>query len=170
MKSLIPTGDLETHIFVLRGQNIMVDADLAQIYGVTTKRLNQQVNRNQNRFPEDFMFTLTTAEKAQVVANCNHLRNLRFSPVLPRVFTEHGALMLASVLNSPIAVEASIQVVRAFSRLRSILAAHKELVKKLAEMEGKYDAQFKVVFTAIRELMSPPAPPNRRKIGFHHSA
>jgi hypothetical protein len=112
------------------------------------------------------MFTLTETEKAEVVANCNHLRTLKFSAVLPRVFTEHGALMLASVLNTAIAVDASIQVVRAFSRLRSILAAHKELAKKLDQLEEKYDAQFKIVFNAIRELMEKPTAKLLRIKGF----
>lgn len=129
MTRLIPFNELETRIFIVRGHRVMIDADLAQLYGVSTKRLNQQVHRNLARFPDDFMMTLTATEKTQVVANCNHLQRLKFSPVLPKVFTEHGALMLASVLNTPVAVDASIQVVRAFSRLRSLLVAHKDLAK-----------------------------------------
>lgn len=144
----------------------MLDSDLAELYGVATKRLNEQVRRNVSRFPLDFMFQLTAKEKTEVVANCDHLQHLRFSSALPHAFTEHGAVMLASVLNSPIAVEASIQVVRAFIRLREILSAHKGLAQKLESLERKYDAQFKVVFDAIRRLMAPPSPP-RRRIGFH---
>ena len=112
------------------------------------------------------MFRLTIQEKTELVAECDHLHPLKFSYVLPYAFTEHGAVMVASILNSPIAVKASIQVVRAFVRLRSILAAHKELAKKLVTLERKYDVQFKVVFDAIRELMSPPAADHRKKIGF----
>ena len=144
----------------------MLDADLAEVYGVSTKRLNEQVKRNLGRFPEDFMVQLTLEEKAEVVANCDHLKGLRFSPHLPRAFTEHGAIMLASVLSSPTAVQASVQVVRAFVRLREMLADNKQLARQLAVLEKKYDAQFKTVFAAIRELMVAPKEPPRR-IGFH---
>lgn len=134
----------------------MLDADLADIYGVTTKRLNEQMKRNRDRFPEDFMFQLSEKEKAEVVANCDYLKKLKYSPNLPYAFTEHGAIMLATVLNSPVAVRASIQIVRAFVRLREMIATNKELAKRLNELEKKYDAQFKVVFDAIRQLMSSP--------------
>jgi hypothetical protein len=143
----------------------MLDVDLARLYGVTTKRLNEQVKRNRDRFPEDFMFQLTSEEKAQVVAICDHLNRLKFSPVLPYAFTEHGAVMLATVLKSPIAVQAGIQVVRAFVRLREILSTHKHLARKLEELEKKYDSHFKVVFDAIRHLMAQPEP-KEKKIGF----
>ncbi|ODS34619.1 MAG: ORF6N domain protein [Candidatus Scalindua rubra] len=116
-------------------------------------------------FPEDFMFQLTANEKAEVVANCDHLKRLKFSPNTPYAFTEHGAIMLATVLNSPIAVRASIEVVRAFVRLRQMLASNAELARKLAALEKKYDAQFKVVFDAIRRLMTPPEKPKSR-VGF----
>lgn len=144
----------------------MLDADLAKLYGVTTKRLNEQVKRNRERFPADFMFQLSEQEKTKVVAICDHLARLKFSPVLPYAFTEHGAIMAASVLNTPRAVEMSVFVVRAFVRLRQILASHAGLARKLAELEKKYDAQFKVVFDAIRELMTPPEPRKKRPIGF----
>lgn len=156
---------LERQILLIRGYKVMLDLDLAEVYGVPTKRLNEQVKRNRDRFPEDFMFQLTPDEKAQVVANCDHLERLKFSPNLPYAFTEHGALMLASVLSSPVAVQASIQVVRAFVRLRELLAGNRELAEKLAALEKRYDSQFRVVFDAIRELMTPPSPP-RRKNGF----
>lgn len=143
----------------------MLDADLAVLYGVPTKRLNEQVRRNKDRFPEDFMFQLTEKDKAEVVAICDHLKMLKFSPYLPYAFTEHGAIMLATVLNSPIAVKASIQVVRAFVKLREMIASHKDLAKRLDELEKKYDAQFKVVFDAIRQLMVQPAA-KKGKIGF----
>ena len=133
---------------------------------MTTKRLNEQVKRNRARFPTDFMFQLTAEEKAEVVANCDHLARLKFSPALPAAFTEHGAIMAASLLNSARAVEMSIFVVRAFVRLRQLLATNVELARKLATLERKYDAQFKIVFDAIRELMTPPEPRKKRPIGF----
>jgi hypothetical protein len=143
----------------------MIDADLAQLYGVPTKRLNEQVRRNARRFPKDFCFQLSAAEKTEVVANCDHLRQLRFSPSLPYAFTEHGAIMAATVLNTPRAVDMSLHVVRAFVRLREMIASHKDLAKRLDEMEGRYDQQFKIVFDAIRQLMNPAEKP-KRKIGF----
>lgn len=156
---------VEGLILLIRGRRVMLDADLARLYGVTTMALNQQVRRNRNRFPEDFMFTLTAEEKAEVVTNCVHLRALKFSPHLPNAFTEHGALMLASVLNSPAAVQASVQVVRAFVRLREILTENKDLARRLDALERKYDSNFRTVFAAIRELMDMPVEPTRR-IGF----
>jgi len=165
MKALIPVEMIEKKILMIRGEKVMLDADLSELYGVTTKRLNEQVKRNRERFPDDFMFQLTEEEKAEVVANCDHLKRLKFSPVLPYAFTEHGAIMLAAVLNSPIAVQTSVLVVRAFVKLRQMLASNAELARKLNEMEKKYDAQFKIVFDAIRQLMTPPEP-KKRKIGF----
>jgi len=166
MSEIIPIEIIERKIFMVRGHKIMLDADLAGLYGVTTKRLNEQVKRNKAKFPEDFMFQLTKEEKEEVVANCDHLKRLKFSPTLPYAFTEHGAIMLATVLNSPVAVQASIHVVRAFVRLRQMLASNAELARKLAVMEKKYDHQFKVVFDAIRGLMAPPEV-KKRKIGFN---
>ncbi|RJR21299.1 MAG: ORF6N domain-containing protein [Nitrospiraceae bacterium] len=163
--SIIPIERIEHSILLIRGEKVMLDADLAALYGVTTKRLNEQVKRNRDRFPEDFMFQLTGKEKAEVVANCDHLKALKFSPNLPYAFTEHGSIMLATVLNSPAAVQGSIQVVRAFVRLRQILASNAELALKLNALENKYDAQFKVVFDAIRQLMTTPGQ-HKRKIGF----
>jgi hypothetical protein len=165
MTDLIPIGRIARSILVIRGHRVMLDADLAELYGVRTKALNQAVKRNRERFPEDFMFRLTREEKDEVVTECDHLRRLRFSPVLPHAFTEHGAIMLASILNSPAAVYTSIQVVRAFIRLREAMASHKDLARKLEALEKKYDAQFKVVFDAIRRLMEPPPRPTA-KVGF----
>jgi len=165
-KSIIPAARIERSILVIRGEKVMLDADLAVLYGVTTKRLNEQVKRNRDRFPKDFIFQLTEREKREVVANCDHLKRLKFSPGLPYAFTEHGAIMLATVLNSPIAVKASIQVVRAFVRLRQMLASNADLARKLNALEKQYDEQFKVVFDAIRELMTPPAHTKKGKIGF----
>ena len=143
----------------------MLDTDLANLYNVTTRRLNEQVKRNRDRFPSDFMFQLTAREKAEVVANCDHLHRLKFSPNLPYAFTEHGAIMLASVLNSPAAVRVSVQIVRAFTKIREVVRSHKDLVRRLDQLEERYDAELKIVFDAIRQLMTPPEP-RKRRIGF----
>ena len=164
---LVPIERVERSILLIRRQKVMLDADSAALYGVPTKVLNQAVKRNKERFPADFMFQLTKEEKDEVVANCDHLKRLKFSPNFPYAFTEHGAIMLATILNSPVAVQASIQVVRAFVRLRQMLASNAELARKLDGLEKKYDAQFKVVFDAIRQLMTPPEP-KRQRIGFIH--
>ena len=145
----------------------MIDADLAALYDVSTKRLNEQVKRNQGRFPDDFMFQLTPAEvqtlnRSQTATGSQRHRDPRFAPY---AFTEHGALMAASVLNTTRAVEVSLYVVRAFVQLREALATHKDLTRRLDALEAKYDRQFKVVFDAIRELMTPPEP-KRRPICF----
>ncbi|MGA3085718.1 MAG: ORF6N domain-containing protein [Thermodesulfobacteriota bacterium] len=163
--TVIPAGRIEQAILQIRGLRVMVDADLATLYGVTTKVLNQAVKRNKDRFPGDFMFQLTPKEKLEVVTNCDHLSRLRFSPVLPYAFTEHGVLMLANILNSERAVRVSVQIVRTFVRLRETLSTHADLARKITEMEKKYDSQFKVVFDALRALMAPPIKP-KRKIGF----
>jgi len=167
-QSLIPSGEIEHLIQWIRGHRVILDADLAQLYGVATKALNQAVKRNRKRFPPDFMLRLTEKEKNEVVTACDHLSRLRFSPVLPCAFTEHGAIMLANVLNSERAVKASVQVVRAFVRLREVLASNRELVHKLAELERRtasHDEQIQAIFAAIRQLLNPPEPP-RKKIGF----
>ena len=146
----------------------MLDADLADVYGTSTKALNQAVKRNRERFPAEFMFQLNQREKDEVVTSCDHLRKLKFSPNLPFAFTEYGAVMLASVLNSPIAVQASIAVVRAFIRLRITLATHKELARKLAQLEERieaHDEEIIALFDAIRELMEPAAG-SAKRIGF----
>lgn len=165
---LLATSPLETRILEFRGQKVMIDSDLAELYGVTTKRLNEQVRRNIERFPKDFMFQLTAAEKAEVVANCDHLKKLKFASTLPYVFTEHGAIMAASVLNSPRAIETSVYVVRAFVRIRELISTHKELSHKLDELERKvmsHDQAITGLIHAIRELMTPPAT-KKRPIGF----
>lgn len=163
--AIIPTERLDRSILVIRGVKVMIDADLAELYGVPTKRLNEQVKRNLDRFPADFMFQLNEEEKKQVVANCDHLQRLKYAATLPYAFTEHGAVMLASVLNSPVAVQASIQVVRAFVRIRQLLATNTDLSRRLTALEKKYDTRFKAVFDAIKQLMREDDKP-RRKIGF----
>ena len=167
-QSLVPAERVEKTILLVRGQRVILDADLAKLYGVSTKRLNEQVKRNRKRFPEDFMFQLTAEEKSEVVANCDHLSRLKFSRTLPYAFGEHGAIMAASVLNTPRAIEASIFVVRAFVKLREVLATHKQLARKFAVLEKRikdHDERIETIFEAIRQLMTPPEKP-RKKIGF----
>jgi hypothetical protein len=161
---------------------VMIDADLAALYGVPTRRLNEQVKRNADRFPGDFMFQLTPAEKAEVIANCDHLQKLKFSKALPFAFTEFGAIQASNVLASPQAVEMGIYVVRAFVRLREMALTNADLAKRLDELEQKTEgialshdtfsrntrAALKQVFDAIRELTAPPDSP-KRPIGFLES-
>ena len=158
---------IEGRIYTIRGQRVMLDTDLARIYGVETKQLNRAVKRNRERFPAAFMLQLTADEfsnlRCQTGTSSATWGGARY---VPNAFTEHGAVMLASVLHSNIAVNASIQVVMAFVRLRGIVAEHKELQRKMDQLEGKYDAQFKVVFDAIRRLMQPPAATSKRIAGF----
>jgi len=157
---------IEQSIFLIRGQKVMLDADLAQLYGLETKNLNKAVKRHLDRFPEDFMFQLTTEESENLRFQIGTSKRQRGGRrYLPYAFTEQGVAMLSGVLNSPTAVKVNIEIMRAFVRLRGLLAAHTELAKKLSEMEKKYDDQFKVVFDAIRALMTPPEKP-RKKIGF----
>jgi len=164
-KNLIPPERIQNSILYIRGQKVMLDRDLAELYGIETRRLNEQVKRNIDRFPVDFMFQLSREEKDEVVANCDHLRSLKFSKTNPYAFTEHGAIMLASILNTSLAVETSILVVRAFIQLRKLLASNEELALKINEMEQKYDSNFSVVFQALRQLIDEPKPP-RKQIGF----
>jgi len=144
----------------------MLDHDLAKLYGVQTKRLNEQVKRNIDRFPEDFMFQLTSQEKTEVVAKCDHLRNLKYSPQKPYAFTEQGIAMLSSVLNSERAIQVNIQIMRTFIRLRQIMTSNEELRHRIENLEKKYDKRFRMVFKAIQKLLESPEKP-RRTIGFH---
>ncbi len=162
-------GNIDELILLVRGQKVMLDSDLAKMYGVSTMRLNEQFRRNRKRFPEDFAFQLTNQEftnlKSQIAISSLH--GGRRS--LPLAFTEHGAIMLASVLNSPIAVDASVRVVRAFVRIREMLSANKELAKKFAELEQRLDGHDEALgnlFEAIRQLLSPQVE-SKREIGFH---
>jgi hypothetical protein len=173
---------IEGRIQTIRGLRVMIDADLANLYGVPTSALNQAVKRNSGRFPQDFMFQLDPAEKLEVITNCDHLAKLKFSRTMPFAFTEYGAVALANVLASTQAVEMGIYVVRAFVRLRQAASLHADLAKRLAELEDKTErlelshdtfshntrAQLKKVFDALRELMTPPEPPPppKRSIGF----
>jgi hypothetical protein len=166
--SLIPVERIERSILLIRGHKVILDSDLAELYGVTTKRLNERVRRNLSRFPEDFMFQLTESEthllRSQFATSKEGRGGRRY---LPYAFTEQGVAMLSSVLNSERAIKANIEIMRAFVRLRQILASNKELAKRLDELEKKYDAQFKIVFDAIRKLMTPPeAQTPKKRIGF----
>ena len=167
--AVIPVERIERAILSIRGEKVMLDRDLAELYGVETRVLNQAVKRNADRFPEDFMFQLTAGEAEAVRRSRSQsviLKRGENIKYLPYAFTEHGALMLANVLNSERAAQTSVQVVRAFVRLRQMLASNAELARRLEAMEKKYDRRFKIVFDAIRQLMSPPEP-KRREIGFH---
>ena len=169
MKGLIQGPVIERAILVLRGHRVILDSDLAKLYGIATKALNQAVKRNRARFPADFAFRLTKAEKQEVVTNCDHLQSLKFSPALPYAFTEHGALMAANVLNSPRAVEMSVYVVRAFVKMRIELARTQDLARRLAEIEKTligHDAALRDLFGKIRPLLLPEPEPKRREIGF----
>ena len=162
-------GRIENRIFLLRGEKVMFDFHLAELYGVGTRVLMQSVQRNRDRFPEDFMFQIDRQEfaalKSQIVTSKPGRGGTR---KLPFAFTEQGVAMLSSVLNSPRAVQVNIAIVRAFVKLRQLLSTHVELARKLAALERKYDEQFKVVFEAIRALMSDDeVPVSRREIGFH---
>lgn len=162
---VVPVERIENAILFIRGQKVMLDADLAKLYGVSTKVFNQAFTRGKDRFPPDFAFQLTDQEfrslRSQFVTS-NRRGGRRYRPY---VFTEQGVAMLSSVLRSKRAVRVNIEIMRAFVRLRRLLASNEELARKLAALERKYDAQFKVVFDAIRELMAPPTP-KRRRIGF----
>lgn len=160
---------IESRIFLIRGRKVIVDADLAQLYGVSTKRLNEQVKRNQNRFPNDFSFRLTENEKSEVVANCDHLSMLKYSSSLPRVFTEHGTIMAANVLKSEVAVQMSVFVVRAFVNLRQSFVVTEDLKRKMASVESRlsqHDGEIVMLIDAIKKMLSPTAVSKDRQIGF----
>jgi len=168
--ALVSADHIERAILFVRNHKVMLDTDLAALYRVPTKVLIQAVKRNSARFPEDFMFRLTAEEAARLrsqIVTSNMGRGGRRYP--PYVFTEHGVAMLSSVLRSPRAIQANIAIMRAFVRLRGLLTSNEALARKLDALEEKYDAQFKVVFDAIRRLMSPPAA-GRRAIGFRPGA
>jgi hypothetical protein len=179
---LVPMAHVERAILLVRGYKVLLDVDLAHLYGVSPKALNQAVKRNRGRFPADFMFQLTLEEarplRSQIVTlrsetpditavssgggRASHGKHIKY---LPYAFTEHGVAMLSSVLRSPRAIQVNIEIMRAFATLRQLLQSDADLAKKLAALEKKCDAQFKVVFDAVRQLMAPPAQPSKR-IGF----
>jgi phage regulator Rha-like protein len=168
--AIVPIELIESRILLIRGRKVMLDSHLAELYGVTTKRLNEQVKRNKERFPADFMFQLTFEETESLrsqIATSNRGRGGR--RYRPYAFTEHGAIMAASVINSHRAIEVSVYVVRAFVKLREMLRTHKELARRLAELEKRiegHDEEIMALFEAIRQLMEPPEKPSKR-IGFH---
>lgn len=165
--SLIPTERIERAIILLRGEKVMLDADLASLYGVETGHLNRAVNRNESRFPADFMFELTDEEVEALRCQFGISKGKGGRRYRPRVFTEQGVAMLSSVLRSPRAVDVNIEIMRAFVRLRQMIAGHADLARKLDELEQKYDKQFAVVFEAIRKLMERPNEVKPREMGYH---
>ena len=150
----------------IRGQAVILDSDLAALYGVTVKRLNEQVRRNQKRFPDDFVLRLTESEWDSLRSQFATLKRGQHRKYMPYAFTEHGAIMAATVLNSQKAIDMSVAVVRAFVRLRRLALSVEGLARKVAALENKYDASFRAVFDAVRDLMEPQQPP-RKRIGFH---
>jgi len=177
MTNLIPNEVIENKIFLIRGQKVILDRDLAKLYGVKTKALNQAVKRNIERFPEDFMFSLTKQEIiswSQIVTTSSRsqsvtLKRGRNIKYFPYAFTENGVAMLSSVLNSQRAIQVNIQIMRTFTKLRQILSSHKELAQKLHQLEHKFekhDVEIQAVFSVIRKLMATPEKP-KGKIGFH---
>lgn len=155
-KSLVPNELIASRILLIRGHKVMIDSDIAELYGTTTKRLNEQVKRNTSRFPSNFMFELTKEEKEQVVANCDHLENLKFSPVLPRVFTEHGIMMVANVLTSERAIKVSIQIIEVFIKMREMLTDNLSLKLDIEEIKKKlsnHSKNIELVFNYLDELI-----------------
>jgi len=170
MTNQISVEIIATKILIVRGKRVMLDRDLALLYDVPTKRLNEQVRRNRERFPEDFMFQLTKGEldslrSQNATLNEKESRRGKHVKYLPYVFTQEGIAMLSSVLNSDRAIKVNIQIMRAFVQLRQMLLANTDLRRKIEEMEKKYDQQFAIVFEAIKQLLEPPK--QTRAIGFH---
>jgi hypothetical protein len=166
MKQLKP---LESMIFTIRNHKVIIDADLAALYNVQTKALNQAVKRNEDRFPRDFVFRLTAKERLEVVTNCDHLARLKFSRTLPMAFTEHGAIMAATVLNSPQAVSMSVFVVRAFIQMREHIAANAAILKRLAQIDRallEHDSSLLDLYEKLLPLLHPPPNIPTRRIGF----
>lgn len=160
---------IESLILTIRGRKVMIDSDLATVYGVETRALNQAVKRNAERFPEDFTFQLSATEKSEVITNCDHLARLRFAKSRPFAFTEHGAIMAATILNSPQAVSMSVYVVRAFIQMREQLAANAAILKRLAEIDKtllRHDVTLRDIYQKLLPLLQPAPEPPKRRIGF----
>ena len=168
MSQLIPSERIERCIYLIRGHKVMLDRDLAELYRVSTSNLNKAVSRNLERFPADFMFQLTRGEFENLMFHFG-TSSWGGTRKLPRVFTEQGVAMLSSVLKSERAVQVNIAIIRAFVKLREMLASNRELAGRLDQMERKYDARFKVVFDVLHQLTAPPPQP-RRKIGFQRES
>ena len=166
---MLTEKDIATRILWIRGKKVMLDRDLAELYGVTTKRLNEQVKRNNSRFPEDFMFQLTQVEKMELVANCDRFEKLKHTTYPPYAFTEHGAVMLACILNSEIAIQANIQIIRVFTTMRETALKNKEMIIKIEKLEkriGVHDKELIVIFETLKKMLNAPPPPKRNRIGF----
>jgi len=169
MSNIVSIELIAARILFIRGRKVMLDRDLAVLYGVSTKVLNQAVKRNRGRFPEDFMFRLTQLEKDELVTNCDQFKLLKHSVVLPYAFTEQGVAMLSSVLSSQTAVKVNIQIMRAFVRLKEALISYDKLAVKINELEEKYighDGKLRDIFEAIRQLVAAPSEEKRRIKGF----
>ena len=165
---LIPEEVIMSKIILIRGQKVMISNDLAELYGVTTKRLNEQVKRNVKRFPQHFMFQLTEQEKDKVVANCDHLQNIKYSPYLPYVFTEHGTVMLANILNSDRAIQVSIRIVEIYIKMREYILTNKDLLLKMEQLEkrvGHQDEKIVLVFNYLKRFIEVQEKP-RKRVGF----
>jgi phage regulator Rha-like protein len=170
MGEIVPLEVIEKRIFLIRGRKVMIDRDLAELFGVENKYLNRQVRNNMRRFPEEFMFQLAKDERSELVTFCHRFETMKHSTSLPCVFTEHGVAMLASVLNSEKAIKISVMIIKTFVKLREIISTHKELAHKFSELENKiekHDVEIRSIFEAIRQLMAPPSEPPKRRIGFH---
>lgn len=168
MRELIAARDIEQRIFLIRGHKVMIDRDLAELYQVPTKALNQAVKRNRDRFPDGFMFHLTRQETRELVTNCDRFASLKHASGYPSVFTEYGVAMLSSVLRSKRAVQINVQIIQTFIRLRQWALTHKDLAQKIAQLESRirsHDKHIRTIFEALRELINPPEPP-RKSIGF----
>ena len=167
MNELVPIEVIVRKIYLIRGQKVMLDRDLAKLYGVEVKQLKRQVRRNIERFPEDFMFEVTIGEYKSVRSQFGTLKKGEHSKYLPYAFTEHGILMLSSVLNSKRAIAVNIQIMRTFTKLNKMALSYKDLKEKIEKMEGKYDKQFHIVFQALKQMLEPPKPVTpKRRIGF----
>ena len=166
---LIPHEIIEARIYIIRGKKVMIDRDLATLYEVETKVLNQAVKRNIKRFPEDFMFRLTVVEKNELVTNCDRFQTLKHSSVTPYAFTENGVAMLSSILNSERAIQVNIQIMRTFTKIREMLLNHQELKLQIEKIEQRvegHEQYFKIVFDALKQLMEPDIT-SSKKIGFY---
>ena len=168
MSNIIPIELIEKKIFVIRERKVMIDRHLAELYCVETRVLNQAVKRNIERFPEEFMFQLTMKERDEVVTICDDLKLLKFFRTMPYAFSEYGVAMLSSVINSKRSIQVNIQIIKAFVKLRQMILGTSDLRKRIEDMEKKYDKQFKVVFTVLKELIDKPFK-ERKEIGFKPS-
>ena len=168
--TIIPQENLTEMIFLIRGQRVMIDKDLADLYEVKTKRLNEQVKRNKKRFPDDFMFQLNKNEKDELVANCDRFKSLKHATSEPYAFTQDGVSMLSSVLNSERAVQVNINIIRAFNRMRNMINTHLELQKQIDKIETKLldvDEEIQTIFNVIKQLIQTPQNKPKKEIGFH---